>query len=692
MSDRAQWEKWLDAQLNAVPIPEGLLEGLRTVAWEDPEVTDRVLREVEVPQALLLRLHRIPRTRSWLQKLAGWASAVGMFLALAGWQMGLVLSMVGSLPIEGGNRAERIGRSGWTAEWIGSTPLNFQLAEASAPAWIPEFRSEDLHSFGRLEPALSAGRSPRVQPWGSASLWPLGSIRREWLDLRVSLAKWPVLASPVSMDGEDLWTVPVPAPRGVDPPLVPGFPWTLYRRWGVHPFVSPAVHPALAVSEVPLELSTASFELARMYLARGMLPPREAIRTEEFLAAIDYPYPRPRAGEKLRLILWAGPSMFRGGQFHMLQVGVQAEDVRENKSRPGTSATLLLDCSSSMQWGARWGLIVEALRLLQDRLGPKDRLDVVMFQGRAWPMAEQLQKEDLPELIQVLSHQEPFGSTHLAEAFREGYALARRHKGAGSGHRLILLTDGLVGVDPDLGHWMDGLLAEAAAEGIRLDVVDLGQERLDDQPAAVLAQWAARTGGKAYRATNAQQILWALLESITGQSQRVATEVRLRVVMNPRMVISYRLLGHESKAIVGLKPPRLTTEFHSGQSGTVLYEMRLASGPPDEVVATAELSWRDPQTGRPQWLRAKLLRKQVASTVLQSPLGLQAAMVAAQTAELLRESPWAGWIPTAGQPKTVLETARQLDSQLLAWPSFQQMLEVLEKIPTAKPYRPPGIR
>jgi len=346
-----------------------------------------------------------------------------------------------------------------------------------------------------------------------------------------------------------------------------------------------------------------------------------------------------------------------------------------------------------MQWGARWELILQALELLKSRLGPKDRIHVVLFDTQAFAAAEDLGREDISELLEVLAHQEPTGSTNAAEGLRHGYALARRYAGQQRrNNRVILLTDGLVVFEPSVGRRIESLVEESAREGIRLDVVDLGQERLDDQPESSLVRLAELGGGKAYRAASARQILWALLESITGQVQRVAADVRVRVVFNPRAVISYRLLGHESKAIVGLTPPRLETDFYSGQSGTVLYEVRLAPGAADEVIATAELSWRDPRTGQSKSVQQKLQRKQAAGSVLQSPLPLQAAMLAAQTAEVLRESPFAGWIPAVGQPKAVLEAGRQLDSRILAWPSVQQMLDLLEKAVTAKPYRASGIR
>ena len=50
----------LDAQLRAVPLPEGLVERLRQTALADDDGLDAALREVPLPAGLLDRLRGIP--------------------------------------------------------------------------------------------------------------------------------------------------------------------------------------------------------------------------------------------------------------------------------------------------------------------------------------------------------------------------------------------------------------------------------------------------------------------------------------------------------------------------------------------------------------------------------------------------------------------------------------------------------
>jgi len=337
-------------------------------------------------------------------------------------------------------------------------------------------------------------------------------------------------------------------------------------------------------------------------------------------------------------------------------------------------------------------MAVRALGQLKGRLGSQDRVSVVLFNSRALTLAEDLAREEFDPLIEVLGTIRPSGSTNAAEGLRHAYALAQRYAGVDRrASRVVLLTDGLMQLDPDTAVRIERLLAEAAAQGIRLDAVDMGQERPDDHPDAQLVRLAQAGGGRAYRVTNADQVRWALLEAVTGQSQTVAADVRLRMTFNPATVLSYRLLGHEAKAIVGLRPPRLEAEFRSGQSATALYELRLRPTGGNDI-AVAEVTWSDPKTGEARSLQRRFLRKEFAPTVDQSPLALQAAIVVAQAAEVLRESPFAEWVPGAGGPRAVVEVSRRLDSRVQSWPSVRELVELMEKAATAKPYRAGGRR
>lgn len=684
---------WLDAQLRNVPLPDGLLRGLTGAAMLSDEELDAALRDVPLPPLLLWRLRRIVEAPARLIRLRQWAAAASLFLAIG---FSYITAVMLFLACHYPSQPEPVLLPGPFVALIEmeSQPLNLEwaplLVDASSPGDDDAFQT--AVSAPNIE--LSELASRREGPLGF-KMFPFGSSSGIDPLLDAELSRWLPAGSLGSHRGfDDLpepKRVPGLAPRGISPPLVPYFDIFFFRDYGIHPFVRPAMHPALCVSQVPLAVNTSSYELARRYLEDGMLPPRSALRTEEFLAAVDYGYPQPKNGQAMALFAAAGPSPSRGGDLKLLQLGVQAAQVYD-KARPGTRLTLVVDVSTSMQWGGRLEMVLRALGQVAQRMGPHDRISLVVFNEYASSVGEDVARDEMSQLLEVFRGIPAQGSTNVGAGLRLACAVAGRYAATDrTVNRVMLLTDGLAELDGGTSGHIEQRLREAAARGIRLDAVDLGQEKVQEQLDEQLVRFATAGGGKVLRATSADQVGWAVLETITGQSQLVASEARLRVAFNPETVFAYRLLGHEAKAIVGLMPARTEADFRSGQAATALYEVRLNPGGGNDV-ALAELTWSDPRTGQPHVLTRKLQRSDFAATSAQAPLALQAAIVVSQAVEVLRDSPFAPVPQSAGGLNRVLELARQVDSRLYQRPSFAEFVAMLEQAVKARPYRSGGRR
>jgi Ca-activated chloride channel family protein len=254
--------------------------------------------------------------------------------------------------------------------------------------------------------------------------------------------------------------------------------------------------------------------------------------------------------------------------------------------------------------------------------------------------------------------------------------------------RVILLTDGLAELDQAAADRIEKQLAESAERNVVLDVVDLGQEKAADPQLASFAQ-AGR--GRMCRATNADQVRWALLQSLTGSPQMVAAGVSLKVTFDPKAVAAYRLLGHEAKAMAGMLPQRPETDFYADQSATALYEVQLRPNGGNEV-GVVELVWQPVGGGTRRTILRRVTRDDFAVTFMQSPLWLQEAAVVAAAAEVLRESPFARMAPYPITLARVLELSHQVDTRLHERPSFTEFLSMVEQAKKARPYRAGGRR
>jgi Ca-activated chloride channel family protein len=250
---------------------------------------------------------------------------------------------------------------------------------------------------------------------------------------------------------------------------------------------------------------------------------------------------------------------------------------------------------------------------------------------------------------------------------------------------VVLVTDSMVELAPESVLRIQQQLAEAASHGTPLHVVDLSQQKEADPQ---LQKFAAAAQGAVHTAANADQVRWALREVVSGQSQIVARDAQLRVTFNPKAVLEYRLLGHEATLLAGLLPEHPQADFHDGQWATALYEVRLAPGAGGEV-ATAELTWYDGDQPRPEGQRRAqqhIERSQFADSFGQSAASLQVAALVAQTAEVLRRSPFVRTPRMAVALAHVWELATtQVDSRLYHRPSFQDFVAVVQQAIKAKP-------
>ena len=289
------------------------------------------------------------------------------------------------------------------------------------------------------------------------------------------------------------------------------------------------------------------------------------------------------------------------------------------------------------------------------------------------------------------------GATNIVAGLREAYGVARPTLGPGRpAVRVVLLTDGLLDLEPATAEKIEQQVAEAAGQNIPLDVIDLGQQKETDPQVAALSQ-AGR--GTVHRAISAEQVRWALREIVTGRSQLVARAARLQVTFNPKSVLEYRLVGHESGDWAGLLPGPLEADFREGQAATALFEVRLAPNGPNDL-ASVDLTWYAPDGEKTlagktaQKARATVERKHFAASLTSSAPSLQEAAVVAYAAEVLRHSPFIFQRhPGLSMPAALfraVELSGQVDSQLQQQPSFDEFVALIRQEVKAHPAKRPA--
>jgi Ca-activated chloride channel family protein len=713
----------LDAQLRNVPLPDGLLDRLMALPLAGDDCLDELVRDVAIPPNLLSWLQAIPLTddegldealrnvpvppdlvtschypgRRFAARLKG--RRIDRVFRLSRFAMAASLILAISLSLGSAMLIKLVVDS-----FSGPQPGTFVKREPVPPAPMKEsleaswgmIAGDGNGDLGQTPQAIDARREIALAELPPAAvvesrdqiasaMLPRGADPRQLPDAMGSHNNWDTQS--------DLPTrVANLVPHGLDWPIVPGDNRQFLQRTGFHPFVSPSENQRLQSCPVPLAVEPLSYELARRYAERNELPPEKRVRTEEFLSAVDYNFSRPHR-ESLGLIAAGGPSPISGEGYCLLQIGVQARQT-DSAHHSAKHLVFLIDTSTSMCWGSRMEIVRHALGDLSAIVGPEDRLSLVTFNQAAHVLVEDSNRDAMPQFLAAVNSLSADGATNIVGGLREAYGVARQTLGTGQpAARVVLLTDGLLDLEAETARTIQQQVAEAADQKIPLDVIDLGQQKETDPQVAAIAQAG---GGTIHRAISNEQVRWALREIVTGRSQLVARAARLQVTFNPKAVLEYRLVGHESVDWDGLLPGPLEADFHEGQAATALFEVRIAPDGPHDV-ASAELTWYSPDGEKTlagkvmQRSRLMVDRRQFAGSLTSSAPSLQEAAVVAYTAEVLRRSPFifqrhAGLTMPAALFRAV-ELSGQIDSQLQLRPSFDQFVALIRQEMKAHPVK-----
>jgi hypothetical protein len=139
-----------------------------------------------------------------------------------------------------------------------------------------------------------------------------------------------------------------------------------------------------AVSSSPLstfaiDVDGASYTNARRMLTQGYLPPKDAVRIEEFINYFKYEYPQV-SGDKPFGIFHEYNECPWNKSHRLLQVVLKGKEVDVSQSPPN-HFVFLIDVSGSMQPENRLPLLKRAFSLLVKQLRAEDRISIVVYAG-----------------------------------------------------------------------------------------------------------------------------------------------------------------------------------------------------------------------------------------------------------------------------------------------------------------------
>ncbi|KAA3608105.1 MAG: DUF3520 domain-containing protein [Planctomycetota bacterium] len=408
-----------------------------------------------------------------------------------------------------------------------------------------------------------------------------------------------------------------------------------FRYYGDHPFVD---RQRDALSTFALDVDTASYPLTRSYLQQGHLPPKEAVRTEEFLNYFDYQLAAPQE-EDFAVQLDAFPSPFgHRDDVRMLRVALKAREVSRADRKP-LSLVFVIDSSGSMADGNRLELVKRSLELLVDQLDDQDRVGIITFNSSARRVLDSTPGYERWKIREAIRQLKSGGSTNAEAGLTMGYEMSERHFREQTVNRVILCSDGVANSgETDQKRILDRVRSFSERQ-VDLTSIGVGMGNHND---VFLEQLANEGNGSCHYVDDFEEAKRVFLEQFTGTLQTVARDVKLQVEFGSS-VKRWRQLGYENRSLADqdFRNDAVDAgEVGAGHQIVALYELEMAAEEAGSL-ATVRLRWKPDGGGEVQERAFSLEASATLSRFGLAQPRLRQAAVVAQFAEVLRRSYWA---------------------------------------------------
>ena len=330
------------------------------------------------------------------------------------------------------------------------------------------------------------------------------------------------------------------------------------------------------VSTFSIDVDTTSYAFLRAMLNQGIVPSKDAIRTEELVNYFPYDYAPPDTGDQpFATHVSIMPTPWNNSTT-IMHIGIKAF-APDRTNAPPANLVFLIDTSGSMDQPNKLPLLIRSFKLLLSNLAPDDKVAIVAYAGSTGVVLEPTPVSQRSKILNSLGNLYAGGSTAGGEGIRLAYSLAEQHLVADGINRVILATDGdfnvgMTGVDE-----LEEFISRKRSSGVFLSVLGFGLDNYNDD----LMQHLAQSGnGNAAYIDSISEARKVLVEQVTSTLITVAKDVKIQVEFNPALVSEYRLIGYETRMLdrEDFRNDKVDAgEVGAGHSVTAIYELTPAN-------------------------------------------------------------------------------------------------------------------
>ncbi|MCA9252369.1 MAG: von Willebrand factor type A domain-containing protein, partial [Phycisphaerales bacterium] len=294
-----------------------------------------------------------------------------------------------------------------------------------------------------------------------------------------------------------------------------------YAHIRENPFKSVTREP---LSTFSIDVDTASYANARRFLNSGQLPPRDAVRIEEFINYFAYDYPQPSIDEPFSINVDVADCPWNRNH-RLARIGLQGYEI-PNDERPESNLVFLIDVSGSMDQPNKLPLLKQSMTMLVDQLDEYDRVAIVVYAGASGLVLDSITCDNRGTILDAIDNLQPGGGTNGAAGIELAYQIAADNFIKDGTNRVILATDGDFNVGVTSEDDLHRLIEEKAKTGVFLSVLGFGGGNYQDATLELLADKG--NGNYAYIDTlrEAEKVL---VEQMGGTLVTIAKDVKIQV-------------------------------------------------------------------------------------------------------------------------------------------------------------------
>jgi Ca-activated chloride channel homolog len=338
------------------------------------------------------------------------------------------------------------------------------------------------------------------------------------------------------------------------------------------------------LSTFSIDVDAASYSNTRRYIDNGSLPPKDAVRIEEFINYFDYNYTQPK-GEHPFSINTEMSDCPWNKEHKLVHIGLQGKRIPFEEIAP-MNLVFLIDVSGSMSDVNKLPLLKKSLTLLVNKMRPTDRIALTVYAGAAGLVLPSTPASEKNKIISALDDLNAGGSTAGGEGIKLAYKVAKENFISNGINRVILATDGDFNIGSSSDGEMTRLIEEKRETGIFISVLGFGMGNYKDSKMETIADHG---NGNYFYIDNIDEARKTLVTELDGTLYAIAKDVKLQLEFNPAKVKAYRLIGYENRMLKKEDfndDKKDAGELGAGHAVTALYEIIPAGS--KEVLSTVD--------------------------------------------------------------------------------------------------------